>query len=87
MNKIEVYTYPEQPCVVLNLTMQEAALVSLLLGATPPCGPGQELYDALCIPFPVGGEEGLRVKAARSVPLINTTNPNILAYLGQYPGD
>ena len=91
--KVRVYDdSPNRQRVTLNLSMQEAALVSLLLGATPVSGPGKELYDALDDYFPVnndpkGDDKDPRSLAARSLPFVNTTRPHVLNYLGQFPGD
>lgn len=71
--------------VVLDVSQQEAALISLLLGRTCSVGPGQELYDQLDKLFPSEGP--YRLDAARASGYTDTRNGAILYYLAHFPGD
>jgi hypothetical protein len=76
--------------VVLDVSQQEAALISLLLGRTPCTGPGGELYNALGVFFPTEGtgiDATPRSRASRAIPFIDNRRSDVLAYLGQFPGD
>lgn len=73
--------------VLLDISQQEAALISLLLGATPAVGPGSEVYDALHLALGIDIDDELRNRASEALRFNNTTNPHVQEYLGQYPGD
>lgn len=73
--------------VLLDISQQEAALISLLLGATPHMGPGGGVYEELAAVLDVNWEDSIRTAASRVINFTNTTDPHVLVYLGQFPGD
>ena len=73
--------------VLLDISQQEAAILSLLLGVTPASAPGLELSEALYDVVGYSHRDEVRTAASRSLPLANIGNPHVLAYLGQFPGD
>lgn len=73
--------------VLLEVSQQEAALISLLLGATPCMGPGHLVYETLYATLGLVVHDPVRTAASRVLSFSDTTNPNVLAYLGQFPGD
>lgn len=71
--------------VVLDISQQEAALLSLLLGSAPAGDVGDELYNALEELFPVFAPG--RREAMHHMERPNTRHTEVLAYLGQFPGE
>jgi len=73
--------------VVLDISQQEAALLSLLLGYTSHVGPGGELYAALSHALNVDTTAAARLAAKQHLGYANTRHKDVLAYLGQFPGE